>query len=334
MRVLVTGAGGFLGGAIARDLVARGDTVVALNRSAYPALDALGVEALRGDLADPDAVARAAEGCDAVVHVAAKAGVWGSHASYFTANVVGTQNIIDACQRFDIPKLVYTSTPSVVHSGGDISGADESLPYPEHFHAPYPETKAEAERRVLAANGTALPGGGTLATVALRPHLIWGPGDNHLVPRIIDRAKRGRLAFVGDGENRVDGVYVDNAADAHIAALDRVAPDHACAGRAYFITNDEPIATKDLINRIVRAGGLPPVERHVPVGVAVAVGGLLEVLFGMVGAKNEPPMTRFVARQLSTEHWYDISAARRDLGYVPRVSTDEGMKRLAEALQG
>lgn len=328
MRVLVTGAGGFLGTAVSRLLVERGDTVAGLNRSHYPALDALGVEQRRGDLADPQAVIDAAAGCDAIVHVAAKAGVWGPRSEFYAANVTGTENVLAACRAHRIPRLVYTSTPSVIHAGGDVEGADESLPYPDHFETHYPETKAQAERMVLAANGEDLGDGVVLATVALRPHLIWGPGDNHLVPRIVDRASRGRLAFVGDGSKKVDGVYVDNAADAHVAALDRLAPDAACAGRAYFITNDEPIATADLINRIVGAAGLPPVDRRVPPGVAYTVGAILEFVFALFRLPGEPPMTRFVAKQLSTAHWYDISAARRDLGYVPRVSTDEGMERL------
>ncbi len=327
MKVLVTGAGGFLGLAITRQLVARGDTVVALNRRSYPALEALGVDVRLGDIADREAVFAAAEHCDAVMHVAAKAGVWGPRAEYVAANVTGTENVLEACRHFDIPKLVYTSTPSVIHAGGDVEGADESLPYPEHFHTHYPETKATAERLVLAANGPAL------ATVALRPHLIWGPGDNHLAPRIIDRAKRGKLAFVGSGDCLVDAVYIDNAADAHVLALDKLSSDAACAGRAYFITNDEPIATRALINRIVEAAGLPPVDRHIPVPVAYAVGAMLEAAYSVFRLSGEPPMTRFVAKQLSTAHWYDISAARRDLGYAPVVGLDEGMERLAAHLR-
>ena len=167
-----------------------------------------------------------------------------------------------------------------------------------------------------------------LSTVALRPHLIWGPGDNHLVPRILQRARAGKLAFVGDGQNLVDSVFIDNAADAHVQALDRLAPDAACAGRAYFVTNDEPVPIKDLINRIVEAAGLPASNKHVPPKVAFAVGAMLEFAYSTFGLKGEPAMTRFVAKQLSTAHWYDISAARRDFGYAPRVSLDEGMALL------
>lgn len=323
--ILVTGAGGFLGGAIARKLRARGDDVVGFQRGSYAALDALGVRSVKGDLADPAAVRAAVEGCDAVVHVAAKAGVWGPYDAYYQANTVGTQNIIAACQAAGVRRLVYTSTPSVVHAGGDLEGVDESAPYAEHFETAYPKTKALAEKAVLAANSA------ELSTVALRPHLIWGPGDNHLVPRILDRAKRGRLAFVGDGANLLDSVFVDNAADAHLLALDRLTPDAACAGKAYFISNGEPLRADDLVNRIVVAGGLPAVTRYVRFGLAYAIGAVLEVVFKILPL-GEPPMTRFVARQLSTSHYYDLTAARRDLDYAPAISIDAGMQLLATAL--
>lgn len=327
MRALVTGGGGFLGLAIVRRLRERGYDVRSLTRGHYEALDALGVDARRGDLSDPKVVLDATDGCDAVFHVAAKAGVWGPYESYHQTNVVGTENVIAACRAHGVSRLVYTSTPSVVHSGADVEGVDESAPYADHYETAYPKTKAEAERAVLGANGA------DLSTVALRPHLIWGPGDNHLVPRILDRKRRGKLRIVGPGDRLIDGTYIDNAADAHLDALDRLAPDAACAGRAYFITNDEPIATKDLINRICVAGGLEPCERHIPAGVAWTAGAVLEFVYRVLGRDDEPMMTRFVARQLSTAHWYDISAAKRDLGYVPKVTIDEGMDRLARSLR-
>jgi nucleoside-diphosphate-sugar epimerase len=319
---LVTGAGGFLGGAIARRLLARGWLVRSLARGRYPALEAAGVDCRRGDLADGDAVASAVDGCDIVFHVAAKAGAWGPESEYHDANVVGTQNVLDACRRHGVPRLVHTSSPSVVHAGSDIEGGDESLPYADEFDAPYPRTKAIAEQAVLASNDE------HLATVALRPHLIWGPGDTQLVPRIVARARAGRLRLVGDGSNLVDSVYIDNAADAHLLAADRLAPAAVSAGRAYFITNGEPLPVRDLVNGIVTAAGLPPVERSIPAGAAVAVGALLEAFHRVARPEVEPMMTRFLARHLSTAHWYDISAARRDLGYQPEVSLVEGFERL------
>lgn len=326
MKALVTGGGGFLGLAIVRQLRDRGYEVRSLTRGHYDVLDDLGVEAHRGDLSDAGTVSKATDGCDVVFHVAAKAGVWGSYESYRQTNLVGTENVIAACRAHGVSRLIYTSTPSVVHSGADVEGVDESAPYADHYETAYPQTKAEAEKAVLAANGA------ELATVALRPHLIWGPGDNHLVPRILDRQRRGKLRIVGPGDRLIDGTYIDNAADAHLNALDRLTPDAACAGRAFFITNDEPIATKDLINRICVAGGLDPCERHIPAGVAWTVGAILEFAYRLLRREDEPMMTRFVARQLSTAHWYDISAAKRDLGYTPKISIDEGMERLARSL--
>jgi len=326
VKALVTGGGGFLGLAIVRRLKERGDEVRSFSRGTYPALEDLGVESVQGDLADGAAVEDAARGCDIVFHVAAKAGVWGSADSYHQANVVGTDNVLKACVEHGIEHLVYTSTPSVTFAGTDQVGVDESEPYPEHYLNDYGRTKAIAERRVLERNSD------DLATVALRPHLIWGPGDPHLVPRILERARSGRLRLLGNRPNEVDSVYVDNAADAHILAADRLTPGSAVAGNAYFITQDEPLPLADLMNRILAAGGLPPVTRRIPPGFAYFLGAALETAYGLLGIENEPPMTRFVARQLSTAHWFDISAARRDLGYAPAVSLDEGMERLAESL--
>jgi nucleoside-diphosphate-sugar epimerase len=328
MRALVTGGGGFLGKAIVERLVGRGSQVRTFNRSAYPELSAMGVEEIRGDLADRDAVERAVKGCDVVFHVAAKAAMWGANDDFVNTNVLGTEHVVSACRRHGVSRLVYTSTPSVVHGGDDIEGADESLPYPKRYHAHYPRTKAEAERAVLAANSL------ELATVALRPHLIWGPGDPHLVPQIVSRARQGTLRFVGDGSNRVDSVVVDNAADAHLLACDRLAPDAPCAGRAYFISNGEPLPISELVNRILAAAGLPPVRRTVPVWLAYGAGAAMEAVYGLLRLPGEPKMTRMIARHLATAHWYDLTAARRDLGYRPTVTIEEGLTRLEEWLAG
>jgi nucleoside-diphosphate-sugar epimerase len=327
MIALVTGGGGFLGGAIVRCLRARGDTVRNLARQHYRELDALGVVQYRGDLAEPGAADDAVQGCDVVFHVAAKAGVWGAYADYYQANVVGTENVLRACRRFGIRRLVYTSSPSVVFAGRDMEGVDESVPYPSHYDAPYPETKARAERLVLEANGP------DLATVALRPHLIWGPGDNHLVPRIVTRGRAGKLRRIGWATKKIDSIYIDNAADAHLLAADRLFPDAPIAGRAYFLSQGEPLPVWDLVNRILAAAHLPPVTRTVPVSLAYLAGWLLEVAYRALRRTDEPPLTRFVARELATAHWFDISAARRDLGYLPAVSIEEGLRRLEAHLQ-
>jgi 2-alkyl-3-oxoalkanoate reductase len=327
MKALVTGGGGFLGGAIVRKLLARGDAVRSFTRTTYPWLTERGVEQVHGDLGDPDAVARAAAGCEVVFHVAAKAGVWSRRADYFATNVTGTENVIAACRKHGVGRLVYTSTPSVVHGGGDLEGANESTPYPDHYEAHYPETKAIAERAVLAANGP------DLATVSLRPHLIWGPGDPHLIPRVLERARAGKLRRVGSRPVRVDVTYVDNAADAHLLAACKLVPGSPVAGRAYFVSNGEPVELWAFLNRVLADAGLPPVTKTVPVWKAKLAGRVLEFLFRVLRLPGEPLMTRFVASQLSTSHWYDISAARRDFGYEPKVSVEEGLKRLAESLR-
>ncbi len=327
MNVLVTGGGGFLGRAIVQRLRERGDRVRSLARNLYPELEALGVEQLRGDLADAATATEAAAGCELVFHVAAKAGVWGDYQDYYRANVVGTANVIAACRAHGIDRLVYTSSPSVVFDGKDMEGVDESVPYPAHFEAHYPRTKAEAEQLVLAANGP------MLATTALRPHLIWGPGDNHLVPRILDRGRRGRLRRIGNRPNLVDTLYIDNAADAHLQAADALAVGSPVAGKAYFLAQGEPKPVWEVVDRILAAGGLPPVTRVISPRVAYAAGWLLEKTYSLLRLSGEPPMTRFVARELSTAHWFDLSAARRDFGYHPRISFDEGMQRLAAWLK-
>ena len=327
MRALVTGGGGFLGGAIVRRLLAAGHRVRCLSRGRYPDLAALGVEQHQADLADRAALRRACAGCDVVFHVAARAGLGGRWWDYYRANAIGTRNVVSACRDHGIARLVYTSSPSVVFDGRDMEGVHESVPYPHHYEAHYPRSKALAERHVLAANGP------DLVTVALRPHLIWGPGDNHLVPRILARARAGRLRRIGAESKLVDSVYVDNAADAHVLAAERLSPGSAVAGRAYFISNGEPLPLWDLVNRILAAGGLGPVTRAVPRRLAWLAGALGEVAWGVFRPGREPPMTRFLASELATAHWFDLAAARRDLGYVPRVSIDEGLARLARWLR-
>ena len=327
MRALVTGGGGFLGGAVVRLLRQRGRAVRSLTRSAYPWLDELGVEQAFADLADAEAVAKAVEGCDIVYHVAAKAGVWGRHADFYSTNVTGTENVLAACKRHGIRKLVYTSTPSIVHTGGDIEGANESLPYATHFDSHYTATKAVAEKAVLAANGP------ELATVALRPHLVWGPSDPHLIPRILERARSGKLRRIGSRPVKVDVTYIDNAADAHLNAGDKLDVGTPPAGKAYFISNGEPLDLWEFVNRVLAEAGIPPVTRTVSAWKARLAGRILERIYKLFRLSGEPPMTRFVAVQLSTSHWYDITAARRDLGYEPRVSVEDGLKRLADSFR-
>ncbi|AWV06033.1 2-alkyl-3-oxoalkanoate reductase [Marilutibacter maris] len=327
MKILVTGGGGFLGQALCRGLRERGHHVVSYNRGHYDALERMGVEQVRGDLAERDAVIAAADGCAAVFHNAAKAGAWGSYQSYYDANVIGTDNVIAACRVHGIGRLVHTSTPSVTHGATHPveGGTADTVPYGEHLKAPYASTKLQAEKAVLRANST------TLATVALRPRLIWGPGDNQILPRLVERARAGRLRIVGSGDNRVDATYIDNAAQAHFDAFDHLAPGSACAGRAYFISNGEPMPMRELLNSLLRAVGAPEVDKHLPFGVAYAIGAICEGAWPLLRLSGEPPMTRFLAEQLATSHWYDMAPATRDFGYVPKISVEEGLRRLRES---
>jgi 2-alkyl-3-oxoalkanoate reductase len=319
-RVLVTGGGGFLGAAIVRQLAARGDRVTSFSRTRHHRLSALGVAQVQGDVADAESVFAACRDMDLVIHTAAKPGVWGDFESFNRTNFIGTENVIAACGKRGVPRLVYTSSPSVVFDGTDMEGVDESAPYPEHFHAHYPATKARAEQAVrkAAADG--------LKTICLRPHLIWGPGDNHLAPRIIARARQ--LRRVGDGTNRVDTIYVDNAAHAHLLAADSLAKNPDLSGNVYFISQDSPIPLWEMVDRILEAGGLPPVQGTISPATARTIGAVLESVYKFLHLPGEPRMTRFVAEELATSHWFDIGAARRDLGYEPEISTEEGLKRL------
>jgi 2-alkyl-3-oxoalkanoate reductase len=328
MHVLVTGGGGFLGRYIVEQLLDRGDAVRVFSRGEYPELEKLGAEVRRGDLRDADAVDQACRGCQAVFHVAAIPGIWGPWKTYFEINTQGTEHVIRACHRQGVEKLIHTSSPSVVFDGHPHIDADESLPYPERYSAHYPRSKALAERQVLEANGRE-----GLLTVSLRPHLIWGPRDNHLIPRLIDRALAGRLVRVGRGENVVSMSYVENVAQAHLRACDALAGGSPCAGQAYFINEPQPVRLWNWIDDFLALGGLPPVRRAVAPRVAWTAGALLEAAYALLRLKGEPPMTRFLALQLSQSHSYSIGKAQRDFGYEPRVSAEEGMERLRPEIE-
>lgn len=327
MKVLVTGGGGFLGAAIVRSLLARGEQVTSISRHHHATLDGLNVREIQGDVSDPVAVGKAMQGCELVFHVAAKAGVWGSLNDYYQVNVEGTRNLIESCRKHQVKRLVFTSSPSVIFDGRDQDGWDESAVYPKKYLAHYPYTKALAEQLVIKANGS------DLATVSLRPHLIWGPGDNHLVPRIVRSGRIGRIRMVGKPNKWVDSVYIDNAAEAHLLAGDLLSPGCAISGKNYFITNDEPMPMLNLINGILSAADVAPVERSIPAVLAYGLGFFLECYHRIFARDQEPVMTRFVARQLATSHYYDISAAKKDLRYIPKISIEEGFLKLRAELR-
>lgn len=327
MRTLVTGGGGFLGLYIVEQLRARGDRVRVLCRRRYPRLDELAVDVRPGDVRDAAAVAAACDGIDTVFHVAAVPGIWGSWSRFYSINTLGTENVLWACRQQRVGRLVLTSSPSVVYDGGPHVDADESLPYPEAFLCHYPHTKMLAERAVLRACDE------NLLTVALRPHLIWGPRDNHLIPRLIQRAQSGRLRQVGDGSNEISMSYVENAAAAHLQAAESLQPGAACCGQAYFINEREPVKLWNWINDLLALAELPPVSRRISATAAWRVGAVLETVYDLLRIESEPPMTRFLAAQLSQSHSYSISKAERDFGYRPVVSVEEGMQKLAPELR-
>jgi len=324
MKALVTGGGGFLGRVIVEQLLARGDAVTVLSRSRYPQVEALGADGMSVDLsADVPDLAEKLAGFDVVFHVAARAGVWGERDDFFSINVEGTRRILEAAKAAGVGRFVYTSSPSAVWGGSDEENLSEAdCPYPTKYLAIYPESKAAAERLVLSA------GGPDFATTALRPHLIWGPRDPHLVPRLLERGRSGRLKIVGEGKNRVGITYVDNAAHAHILAADALAPGSRNDGKAYFITDDAPVVLWDWINTLFGELGVPQVTGRVPVGLARLAGGVLEWIWRTFSRPGEPPMTRFVAGQLSTHHHYDLTAARQDFGYTMKVDPKDGLDRM------
>ena len=334
--VFVTGASGFIGGKIAERLLAEGRPVRALSRRPLPHLEKLGAEIVLGDMDNTAALRRGCEGTSTVFHVAGRVGVWGPAADFFRINVEGTSHVIDACRTTGVPRLVYTSSPSVVYNGGDLSGVNESAPLCTEAPCAYPTSKAAAERLVSAAHSR------ELATVSLRPHLVWGPGDKNVVPRVLALARKGRLRVIGSGRNQVDVTHITNVVDAHLLAEQALQTSnllgYSCpafpGGRAYFITNGEPVVLWDWINQLLRGLNIPEIKKHLSLGTAFAAGGALETLWRVLPLKGEPPMTRFVAKEMATDHWFDISAARRDLGYDPRVTMASGTAELIEYLKG
>ncbi len=361
--VFVTGASGFIGGRIAERLLASGRRVRVLTRRPLPHLETLGAEVVLGDLHDHEALRRGCTGVGSVFHVAGRVGVWGPAADFFRVNVEGTRHVISACRAAGVRRLVYTSSPSVVYNGGDLSGVDESAPLCTAAPCAYPTSKAAAERLVTAANSP------ELATVSLRPHLVWGPGDQNVVPRVLALARKGRLKIIGAGRNKVDVTHISNVVDAHLLAEQALAKCHIIydnpaaadgagapsprsgecnvlrytspdgaprdpGGQAYFITNGEPVVLWDWINELLRGVGLPALTKHVSVATAYRVAGVLETLWRVLPLKGEPPTTRFVVKELATDHWFKLDAARRDLGYHPRVTMAAGTAELIQHLRG
>lgn len=343
MTFLVTGGGGFLGRRLVERLLATDVTVRVFGRHRYSDLAALGVDCIVGDIRDSEAVSGACAGCDGVFHVAGVTGFWGPRERFFTTNVKGTANVIQGCIVQRVPKLVYTSSPSVVYDTHvmNIENGDESLAYPRQFAAPYPESKARAEKMVLDADGweTVVEGPGRgeshilrLATCALRPHLIWGVGDTNLVPRIVRQARAGELRIIGDGRNRVSLTHVDNAADAHIRAMAALPRRPDVAGQAFFVNDPEPVVLWDWVNEILRGAGIPEVRRRMPYRVGWMLGAWMEVLHALVPSFGEPRLTRYVAAQMAGSHWFNCSKAAEAFGYRPSADLEAEMKKLSASI--
>ncbi len=317
-RVLVTGYGGFLGAEISRQLIAEGYTVRGLARGEYPALKRLGIEFIRGDIADRNTVLAACVNCDAIVHTAAKAGVWGAWSDYYRINTLATSHLLEAAHRNHVRAFVHTSSPSVTFAGIPQAGVDETVPYPDHWLCCYPQTKALAEQAVLGVASA-----GQVRTCALRPHLIWGLGDPHLFPRVVQRTRQGRLRRVGSGRNLIDVVHVRNAARAHVMAVEKLlGGDEAINGQAIFLTDGSPVACWEWITRILETASLPVPKRSLTFSTAYRIGAMLEAVFWTFRIRSEPPMTRFVAAQLALDHYFKIDRARNLLGYEPMVDRD------------
>jgi nucleoside-diphosphate-sugar epimerase len=321
-KVLVTGGGGFIGKALVRELVRRGIEVSVVGRNEYPELTALGVQCIRGDICDLDFLEHAVAGSDTVFHVAAKAGIWGSRQEYYSVNLNGTENVLTACRKNCVPRLVYTSTPSVVFNQSSLEGVDETTPYAATTLCHYAASKIEAEKAVLRAHSPALQ------TLAIRPHLVWGPGDHHLVPRLLERGRARSLKIVGTGENRVDITYIDNVVHAHLLAAENLCAGGSGAGQAFFIGQETPVNLWQWVNDLFTRMDIEQVHKKIPFAAAFFVGLGMEGVYTLLRLRTEPKMTRFVAHQLAKSHWFSHKKAELLLGYKPKVSTAVGMDRL------
>jgi nucleoside-diphosphate-sugar epimerase len=325
MRILVTGGGGFLGTHIIKELLKNSTYIVTnFSRHTYTHLEDIGVPTIKGDLRKKADVERALDfGFDAIFHVAALAGVWGRYEDYYDINYLGTKNVLEATKARGIQKLIYTSTPSVVFNKKDLLGVDEKYPYATEFLNAYSQTKTMAEKLVLEMND-----GVSFLTCAIRPHLIWGPGDPHLFPRIFQGGKEGKLRIVGDGHNLVDIVYVENAAMAHVQAFIHLKSGSPVCGQSYFIGQERPVKLWDFINQVLGVANLPPVTKYIKISTAYRLGWFLEKLFKLFGInKPDPSMTRFVALNLGKSHYFLHDKAKRDFGYYPAISIEEGLQK-------
>jgi len=329
MKALVTGGGGFLGRYIVEQLIERGDEVTVFARGDYPEVKDLGAVMIKGDLQEPDAIKIACKGMDAVFHVAARAGMWGKWKTFHGPNVIGTKNIINACREQGVKKLIYTSSPSVIFGNAPQEGVDESIPYPDHYENHYAKSKAMGEKLVIEANSK------DLLTCSLRPHLIFGPRDPHLLVTIVARAKAGKLPQVGDGTNKVDFSYVEDTARAHLLASDALDAgfDSPVAGSIYFISQDEPVVLWSWLSDLFVKLDIPPLKKKYSLKMARLLGGTLELTHRLLPFLGEPRITRFLASELAMSHYYDISKAKKDFGFKTEYTMEQGVEKTLNYLQ-
>ncbi len=321
MRILITGARGLMGSAVARTFTGRGDDVTVVQRR--PA--GLGCREVLGDIGDADVLARAVRGQDAVLHLAAKVDVVGTWAEYARVNIGGTRAVIAACRAAGVGRLVNVSSPSVAHSGAPAFGDGAAPADPNTARSNYSRSKAVAELMALAADGH------DLAVLCIRPHLVWGPGDTQLIGPVIERARAGRLPIVGTGGALIDTTYIDNAVDALVAAVDTCGPVH---GESLVVSNGEPRPVGEILRRVCIAGGVPGPRGHLPLTLATTVGAAVEGVWRVGRRSGRPPLTRFLAEQMGTAHWFDQRRTRQALGWSPRITLDHGFALLQDALQG
>lgn len=322
VKILVTGAGGFLGGYIARELHQNDYEVHSFSRSKYQILEQMGVIEHQGNLENFENIKNALVGMDGVIHCASKVGMNGNYQDFYNANVIGTENVIRAMKELGIKKLVYTSTPSVVFGKDDLINADETTPYPDKYLSAYAQTKMLAEKKVIEANDA------NFWSISLRPHLVFGPGDLNLIPRLLEARKKNKLKIVGDGKNLVDVLYVENAANAHILALEALETNPQVRGQCYFI-GQGPVVLWDFINTILKHKGLPPVKKKIPLKIAYWIGAVIEFFLKITGnADLHPPMSRFIALQLGKSHCFSHAKAEKDLGFRPKYSIEDAIAKL------
>ncbi|WP_127715927.1 NAD-dependent epimerase/dehydratase family protein [Halobacteriovorax sp. HLS] len=327
MSILVTGAGGFLGKYIAKLLIEQGHHVVNFSRNSYPELEELGVENRTGDLQDLASIDNALEGITGIFHVAGKVAMWGKWEDFYNVNTVGTMNLIKCAKRRGISKFVYTSTPSVVFGKEEIHGENETLNYPKEYLSLYAKSKMMAEKYVLESNSE------NFYTCALRPHLIFGPGDQNIIPRLLDAAQKNKLKIVGDGENLVDIIYVENAAKAHVQAFDKLGSGSKVCGQAYFIAQEKPVKLWSFINTILEKKAIAPVKKKISLRKAYFIGSVIEFILRSFRIWNvHPPMSRFVALQLSKSHYFSHGKALEHFDYSPEVSIEQAIDRTIASL--